>query len=241
MGGADVGLLSLRLVGVCGQNKIGIVGVGQTACDVLDLCDLNEALKTGDILDHLSDADLIILVGGTEEKMFPVVLDAAKNSGALVISTRDVSSPSMNECLPGIIKALVSIAGSDDPNCIDMADLQTFLEDYGLTAFGTGQGFGVDKMTDAAKQALDYPMMAGKVGAKKILLEITAGKNASMKELHNVYSLVRTVMDEDVMTICGCRCDPKMGSLNSACVIIMAGGGVVDGQEQSLEPLCRIV
>jgi cell division GTPase FtsZ len=232
---------------------VGVVGVGQAGRGVLEHISLDgmdfleETMENADDFAWLRDAvggfEAVIVIGGTEEKIYPAVLNAAKSDGTVVFATQDASSPSMAAVLPELVEVIARIVGGENYLInIDLADLQFLMEDGGLTAFGVGQGSGEDKLSEAARKALSGDMMAGKTGIKRLLVDMAVGPEIGIVEMQKAVELVKALADDDALIIWGHTIDQKAEELNSAKVIILASEcRIADEEERPRDPLCRII
>jgi cell division GTPase FtsZ len=229
---------------------ISVIGVGQAGRGVLDRIRfdradfLEEATQTADGSERLrgaiGESDVVIVIGGTEEKIYPIDLKAVQNDGMVALATRDASS-SMGATLPEFVEFVASVV-IGERNSIDFADIRSLMEDGELTAFGAGQGFGANKLDEAARKALSGGMMAGRTGIKKLLLDITAGPETGLLEMTRTVELVRALVNEDVMITFGHNLNSKTEEPDSARVVILAGECCVGSKKEwNYDPLCRIV
>ena len=67
---------------------------------------------------------------------------------------------------------------------VDFADVKSIMADSGSALFGIGMGRGEDKIEQAATATLNSPFLQFPIkGAKRILFNITGGKNLSLMEV----------------------------------------------------------
>src|SRR5262249_20719506 len=88
---------------------------------------------------------------------------------------------------------------------LDFADVKTIMKGMGKAVMGTGIASGENRATDAAKKAMNSPLLAeGSIeGARGILINITASENLTMYEVNEASKLIHECADEDATIIFG--------------------------------------
>lgn len=95
---------------------------------------------------------------------------------------------------------------------LDFADVKTIMKDKGLAHMGIGSAVGEKRATEAAKQAVESPLLETTIkGAKGILMNITGGTDLSLLEVNEAASLVAEAADEEANIIFGADIDESMG------------------------------
>lgn len=111
------------------------------------------------------------------------------------------------------------------PNLInlDFADVKTIMHDKGIAHMGIGQADGDDRATEAAKQAIQSPLLETSIeGAKSVLLNITGGGDLGIFEVNEAADLIRSAVDEDANIIFGAGIDETLG--DSIKITVIATG-----------------
>ncbi|MDY3118614.1 MAG: cell division protein FtsZ [Peptoniphilus sp.] len=106
------------------------------------------------------------------------------------------------------ISELISV-----PNVInlDFADVKTVMHDKGIAHMGIGYASGDDRATEAAKNAVESPLLETSIaGAKSVLLNITAGNDLGMFEMNEAADLIRSTVDEEANIIFGAGIDESL-------------------------------
>lgn len=95
---------------------------------------------------------------------------------------------------------------------IDFADVREFTRGQGGALIGIGRGSGENRAIEAAQAAMSNPMLEESSinGAKKILVNVTAGKDFSPPEFQDVVNKVTESADEDVQIKTGWVIDESM-------------------------------
>ncbi|OJT72688.1 cell division protein FtsZ, partial [Clostridioides difficile] len=68
---------------------------------------------------------------------------------------------------------------------LDFADVTTIMKDKGLAHMGIGSASGETRAIDAARQAIQSPLLETSIqGAKGVLLNVTGGPNLGLFEVN---------------------------------------------------------
>lgn len=95
---------------------------------------------------------------------------------------------------------------------IDFADVRTVMKGRGDALMGIGIGQGEDRAIDAAKQAINNPLLenARIEGAKGILVNLSGGDDLTLKEYQDVVEIITENADEDALIIAGQSYNPDL-------------------------------
>ena len=95
---------------------------------------------------------------------------------------------------------------------LDFADVKTIMENSGVAHMGIGLGSGENRALDAAKQAVQSPMLETSIdGAQAVLFNITGGPNMSLMEVTEAAELVQQSSDPEANLIFGAGIDESLG------------------------------
>ena len=87
---------------------------------------------------------------------------------------------------------------------VDFADVKTVMQNAGSALMGIGYGTGENRATQAAKAAIESPLLElDIVGAKGILFNITGGNDLSMFEVDEAARIITEAADPDANIIFG--------------------------------------
>jgi cell division protein FtsZ len=87
---------------------------------------------------------------------------------------------------------------------VDFADIRTVMRDAGTALMGIGYGAGEDRAKEAAKAAIESPLLDQSIrGAKGILFNITGGNDLSMYEVDEAARLITEAADPEANVIFG--------------------------------------
>jgi len=94
---------------------------------------------------------------------------------------------------------------------VDFADVKAVMEDAGSALMGIGSGTGENRATDAAKAAIDSPLLEVSIdGAKGILFTITGSKGLSMNEVNEAARVITSSADPNAKIIFGAVIDENL-------------------------------
>ncbi len=103
---------------------------------------------------------------------------------------------------------------------LDFADVKTIMYDTGMAHMGIGRASGENRAEEAAKAAINSPLLESSVeGARGVLLNITGGSDLGIFEVNTAAELVQKSIDPDANIIFGAVIDEKMGDEISVTVI----------------------
>ncbi|HBH46114.1 MAG: cell division protein FtsZ [Candidatus Jacksonbacteria bacterium RIFOXYC2_FULL_44_29] len=95
---------------------------------------------------------------------------------------------------------------------LDFADVKAIMEGAGSALMGIGRGSGENRAVDAAKAAIDSPLLEVSIdGAKGILFTVAGGKDLSMHEISDAAQIITKSSDPNARVIFGAIVDEKLG------------------------------
>ncbi len=95
---------------------------------------------------------------------------------------------------------------------LDFADVKTIMKEKGMAHMGIGTACGEKRASEAAKQAVESPLLETSIdGAKGILINITGGPDLSLLEVNEAAELIQQSADPDANIIFGADIDESMG------------------------------
>ncbi|MBU0578091.1 cell division protein FtsZ [Patescibacteria group bacterium] len=87
---------------------------------------------------------------------------------------------------------------------VDFADVRAIMQDAGSALMGIGYGSGENRAVDAARAAIESPLLEMSItGAKGILFNITGGNDLSMFEVDEAAKIITEAADTDANIIFG--------------------------------------
>ncbi len=92
---------------------------------------------------------------------------------------------------------------------VDFADVKSIMSNAGTALMGIGYGAGESRAIDAAKAAIESPLLDQSIkGAKGILFNITGGEDLSMYEIDEAAKAITEAADPEANIIFGSVVDP---------------------------------
>jgi cell division protein FtsZ len=106
---------------------------------------------------------------------------------------------------------------------VDFADVRTIMSNAGSALMGIGFGSGENRATDAARAAIESPLLEMSInGAKGILFNITGGNDLSMFEVDEAAKVITEAADPEANIIFGTVIDENMTG-EMKCIVIATG------------------
>ena len=116
---------------------------------------------------------------------------------------------------------------------LDFADVQTVMQNSGYAHMGVGRAAGRDKANEAAKMAIQSPLLETSIrGAKGVLINIIGSPDLELDEVDDAASIVRENADPDATIIFGAAIDE---SLNDEMRITIIATGFEDDHPTMIE------
>lgn len=103
---------------------------------------------------------------------------------------------------------------------LDFADVKTIMLNTGMAHMGIGRASGENRAEDAAKQAIQSPLLETSIeGARGVIINITGGSDLGLHEVNTAAELVQRSVDPEANIIFGAVIDENMGEEISITVI----------------------
>lgn len=103
---------------------------------------------------------------------------------------------------------------------LDFADVKTIMLNTGMAHMGIGMASGENRAEDAAKQAIQSPLLETSIeGARGVIINITGGPDLGLHEVNTAAELVQRSVDPEANIIFGAVIDENMGDEISITVI----------------------
>lgn len=113
--------------------------------------------------------------------------------------------------LPGIIN-------------IDFADVKAIMKDSGSALFGIGRAKGPDRAKEAARKAINSPLLdLSYKGAKGVLFNISGGKDISLSEIDEAAKIITQEASPEAKVIFGAIQDEKLKKGEIKVTVIATG------------------
>ena len=117
-----------------------------------------------------------------------------------------------NDVLHGAVSGIAEVINNPGLVNVDFADVRTVMGEVGMAMMGSATAAGVDRARSAAQQAVKSPLLedVNLLGARGVLVNITASAGLKMKEYHEVMNTIKEFTAEDAMVIVGTVIDDAM-------------------------------
>ena len=94
---------------------------------------------------------------------------------------------------------------------LDFADVKTIMLNTGIAHMGVGRASGESRAEDAAKQAIQNPMLESSIeGARGVIINITGGANLGLHEVNTAAEIVQRSADPEANIIFGAVIDESI-------------------------------
>ena len=94
---------------------------------------------------------------------------------------------------------------------VDFADVRSIMQNAGSALMGIGRGTGENRAIDAARAAIDSPLLDMNIdGAKGVLFNVTGGKDLGMFEVDEAAKFITKSVDSDARIIFGAVIDEEL-------------------------------
>jgi cell division protein FtsZ len=120
---------------------------------------------------------------------------------------------------------------------VDFADVKAIMQNAGSALMGIGRATGENRAMEAAKAAIDSPLLELSIdGAKGVLFNIYGGKDLGMYEVDEAAKFITKSVDPDARIIFGAVIDEEMGE--EVKITVVATG--FDETLRKSEPLIKM-
>ncbi|MEM6709025.1 MAG: cell division protein FtsZ [Pseudomonadota bacterium] len=148
-----------------------------------------------------------------------------------------------NEVLQGAVQGIADLIIRPGMMNVDFADVRTVMSEMGMAMMGTGEGYGESRARDAAERAIRSPLLEDidLIGAKGILVNITAGPDLAIGEFDEVGSVIEELASDSATVVVGTVIDPEIGDELRVTVVATGLGDkrptlkVVTPEEQAVD------
>jgi len=107
------------------------------------------------------------------------------------------------------ISDLISVPGLIN---LDFADVKTVMVNTGMAHMGVGRASGENRAEDAAKEAVQSPLLETSIdGARGVIINITGGNDLGLQEANTAAELIQRSVDPEANIIFGVVSDETLG------------------------------
>lgn len=107
---------------------------------------------------------------------------------------------------------------------VDFADIKAVMIDAGTALMGIGVASGDNRATEAARMAINSPLLDVSInGAKGVLFAIAGGEDMKMHEIQEAAKVITESVDSNAKVIFGAIIDPKLRKGEMKITVIASG------------------
>jgi cell division protein FtsZ len=107
---------------------------------------------------------------------------------------------------------------------VDFADVKAILQDSGSALMGIGTGAGENRASEAAKAAINSPLLEFSIdGAKGILFNVSGGPDMTMLEINEAANVITESIDPNAKVIFGASVDESAKKGELIITVVAAG------------------
>ncbi len=137
------------------------------------------------------------------------------------------------------ISSLITVHGLVN---VDFADVKTIMQDAGTALMGIGYGTGDSRASEAARAAVDSPLLEASIhGAQGILFNITGGNDLSMFEVDEAARIITEAAAPEANIIFGAVIDEQFTGQVKVTVIATGFDDQTTSAAQMASPAARIL
>ncbi len=125
---------------------------------------------------------------------------------------------------------------------VDFADVKAIMSNSGSALMGIGLGSGENRAADAAKAAINSPLLELSIdGAKGVLFNVSGSSDLTMLEINEAANIITESIDPNAKVIFGAVVDETIKKGEVQVTVVATGFDVDAVKEAPIERLSRIV
>jgi cell division protein FtsZ len=143
-----------------------------------------------------------------------------------------------NDVLHSAVSGIAEVINNAGLVNVDFADVRTVMGEVGMAMMGSAMAAGPDRARIAAQQAVKSPLLedVNLLGARGVLVNITASAGLKMKEYHEVMNTIKEFTAEDAMVIVGTVIDDDMEDRLRVTMVATGLGGALGANMRGHAP-----
>ena len=107
---------------------------------------------------------------------------------------------------------------------VDFADIKAIMEEGGPALMGIGRATGSERAIEAAKMAIDSPLLELSIdGAKGVLFCVSGGRDMAMSEINEAAQVITESIDPEAKVIFGAIIDDKLRKGEMKITVVATG------------------
>ena len=117
----------------------------------------------------------------------------------------------VDDVLGNAVRSIANLITQTGLINVDFADVKSIMTGAGTSLMGIGLASGEERAVNAAKQAIDSPLLELSIdGAKGVLFNVIGGKDLSMHEVDEAAQVISNSSDSEAEIIFGATIDPDL-------------------------------
>ncbi|MCK5491290.1 MAG: cell division protein FtsZ, partial [Candidatus Pacebacteria bacterium] len=137
------------------------------------------------------------------------------------------------------ISDLITIPGIVN---VDFADVKAIMQNTGSSLMGIGKASGENRAVDAAKQAINSPLLELSIdGAKGVLFNVSGGADLTMMEINEAANIITEFIDDEAKVIFGAVTDENLKKGEIKVTVIATGFGESDRKGIVVDNVASVV
>lgn len=149
-----------------------------------------------------------------------------------LVNAFEIVDDVLNQAVRGISE-LITVPGLVN---VDFADVKAVMKDAGSALMGIGRATGEDRAQEAARAAINSPLLEVSInGAKGVLFNVAGGADLTMAEVNEAAQIVTESIDRDARVIFGAVIDEKLKKGEIKITVVATGfDSSVDDRQPAL-------
>jgi cell division protein FtsZ len=137
-----------------------------------------------------------------------------------------------NDVLHSAVAGIAEVINNAGLVNVDFADVRTVMGEVGMAMMGSATAAGAERARNAAQAAVKSPLLedVNLLGARGVLVNITASAGLKMREYHEVMNTIKEFTAEDAMVIVGTVIDEAMEDRLRVTMVATGLGGAAARQ-----------
>ncbi len=125
----------------------------------------------------------------------------------LLVNAFEIVDDILRQAVQGI-SDLITLPGIVN---VDFADVKAIMKDAGSALMGIGRATGEDRAQEAARAAINSPLLEVSInGAKGVLFNVSGGSDLTMSEVNEAAQIITESIDREAKVIFGAVIDDKL-------------------------------
>ncbi len=220
--GSDMVFLTAGLGGGTGSGGIGVIADLARSMGILTVAVVTKPFSFEGMRRRKQAEDALT---GLHDKVDTLVTIPNDKILSLIDKTTPLTEAFqvVDEVLQHAIEGISNIITVHGLVNVDFADVKTIMQDAGTALMGIGYGTGDSRAAEAARAAVDSPLLELSIeGAKGILFNITGGNDLSMFEVDEAARIITEAADPEANIIFGAVIDENFTG-EVKCTVIATG------------------